>query len=91
LIQVPTWLDHTAATIQKSKADQKRQTVVETVVPKTPTSVKKQMSIMAFVKKKKDKALATRIMSGLSASPGLTFYNCKGNLKNGSFMFLLIT
>jgi hypothetical protein len=28
------------------------------------------MSIMAFVKKKKDEALATRIMSGLSASPG---------------------
>jgi len=31
------------------------------------------MSIMAFVKKKKDEALATRIMSGLSASPGKLF------------------
>jgi hypothetical protein len=47
--------------------------VVEQNVAKTPTSVKKQMSIMAFVKKKKDEALATRIMSGLSASPGKLF------------------
>ena len=73
--QVPTWLDQTAAASRKSKVDQKRTTAaVDSFVPKTPTSVKKQMSIMAFVKKKKDEALATRIMSGLSASPGMLPY-----------------
>ncbi len=68
VVKGSTWLDKTAAASRKSKLDIKK--VVEQNVVKTPTSVKKQMSIMAFVKKKKDEALATRIMSGLSASPG---------------------
>lgn len=46
---------------------------MESPAPKTPTTAKKQMSIMAFVKKKKDEALATRILAGVAASPGKNF------------------
>ena len=73
VFKVSTWLDKTAAASRKSKQEHQPK-APEIPAPKTPTAAKKQMSIMAFVKKKKDEALATRIMSGVAASPG-TYYS----------------
>ena len=70
--QVSTWLDKTAEAARKPKPESKS-SASDSSTPKTPTtstSTKKQMSIMAFVKKKKDEALATRILTGMVASPG---------------------
>jgi hypothetical protein len=67
---VSTWLDKTAAAVSSRKP---KPDVVKSPL-KPPVSAKKQMSIMAFVKKKKDEALATRIMTGFADSPGKFFY-----------------
>ncbi len=82
-LQVSTWLDKTAAAARKSKSDSATKASTSDTPVKTPMSAKKQMSIMAFVKKKKDEALATRILTGMVASPGnddnsVERYRCGG-------------
>jgi hypothetical protein len=90
-LQVSTWLDKTAAAARKSKSDSATKASTSDTPVKTPMSAKKQMSIMAFVKKKKDEALATRILTGMVASPGnddssAEHYRCGGAIPHDKIL-----